>query len=148
MPPPLPLILKWSTVLIYQHCNTSPGMIWYGLFTCWKFGFVYYDVQRFMCRGFFHFFVVLYGELIPSSSQHKKKPSSLSSPSPPRPAPTNVLEINKPPRGASSMTARSNIDRMISQGSSDQNSRLGEPNRRDAKGLECRDSRGFEARCS
>ena len=66
------------------------------------------------------------------------------------PPPTNVLEINKPPvgGGASSMTARSNIDRTISQGSSDQNSRLGEPNRGDAEVLECRDSRGFEARCS
>ena len=74
-----------------------------------------------------------------------KKPSSLSSPPPP---PTNVLEINKPGKGASSMTARSNIDRTISQGSSDQNSRLGEPNRGDAEVLECRDSRGFEARCS
>ena len=31
------------------------------------------------------------------------------------------------------MTARSNIDRTISQGSSDQNSPLGEPNRGDAK---------------
>lgn len=38
------------------------------------------------------------------------------------------------------MTVRSNIDRTISQGSSDQNSRLGEPNRRDAEVLECRDS--------
>ena len=77
-----------------------------------------------------------------------KKPSSLSSPPPP--PPTNVLEINKPPPrgGASSMTARSNIDRTISQGSSDQNSRLGEPDRGDAEVLECRDSRGFEARCS
>ena len=76
-----------------------------------------------------------------------KKPSSLSSPPPP---PTNVLEINKPAGGggASSMTARSNIDRTISQGSSDQNSRLGEPNRSDAEVLECRDSHGFEARCS
>ena len=79
-----------------------------------------------------------------------KKSSSLSSPPPP-PPPTNVLEINKPPGGgggASSMTARSNIDRTISQGSSDQNSRLGEPNRSDAEVLQCRDSHGFEARCS
>ena len=59
-----------------------------------------------------------------------KKLSSLSNPPPPHP--TNVLEINKPAGaggGTSSMNARSNIDRTISQGSSDQNSRLGEPNR-------------------
>ena len=63
----------------------------------------------------------------------KKALFSIKPPAPP-PA-TNVLEINKPPGGggASSMTARSNIDRTISQGSSDQNSPLGEPNRGDAK---------------
>ena len=94
MPPPLPLILKWSTVLIYHHCNTSPGMIWYGLFMCWKFGFVCYDVQLFMCWGFFHFAFWYFMENW-YHHLHKIKKALFSITPPPPPLPLTVLEINK-----------------------------------------------------
>ena len=81
-PPPLSLLLfftnktngiydKINDVLINHIYKTSRGLFCYGLFTNWKFGFVFdpqlHNLQPSRTWAFPPCILVLYGELIPSS---------------------------------------------------------------------------------